>query len=275
VYRGAALGGVYQGRYFFADYVSSRVWSLGLRLDPGTGEAAAGDLVEHTSELGGSLGGIASFGRDRQGELYLLTFAGQVRKIVLAGAAPPAAPENLQAVVMGSTVTVRWSPPASGPAPASYRFEAGLTPGSSNLGVVSTPATDLTFTGVPGGTYYARVRSVGAGVGVLVSAPSNEVSIVVGAGGCTGPPPAPAGLAASVTSRQVTLTWNSVTSPDTFQIEAGSATSLTDLAILDVGGTQRALVVTASTGRYFVRIRARNACGTSGASNEIVVVVQP
>jgi hypothetical protein len=101
------------------------------------------------------------------------------------------------------------------------------------------------------------------------------VSIVVGSGGCTGPPPAPAGFATSVASRQVTLTWNSVTSPDTFRIEAGSAAGLTDLAILDVAGTQRALVVTAPAGRYFVRIRARNACGTSGASNENEVVVQP
>ena len=30
VYRGRALGEAFRGRYFFADYVSGRVWSVGL-----------------------------------------------------------------------------------------------------------------------------------------------------------------------------------------------------------------------------------------------------
>ena len=44
VYRGSALGGRrIAGRYFFADFVSGRVWSLALTVDPATGEARRPD----------------------------------------------------------------------------------------------------------------------------------------------------------------------------------------------------------------------------------------
>ena len=65
VYRGRALGAAYVGRYFFADYVQGRVWSIALALDS-QGEARASGLMEHTTELGGQsqLGNISSFGVD-------------------------------------------------------------------------------------------------------------------------------------------------------------------------------------------------------------------
>ena len=64
VYRGAALAAV-RGRYFFADYVTRRVWSMALRVNATTGEASpstVADLVDHTTELGGTtiLGGISA-----------------------------------------------------------------------------------------------------------------------------------------------------------------------------------------------------------------------
>jgi glucose/arabinose dehydrogenase len=74
VYRGRALGQAYRGRYFFADYVSGRVWSLGLAIGS-NGEATAAGLIEHTVELGGNsqLGNISSFGVDQLGELYIVS----------------------------------------------------------------------------------------------------------------------------------------------------------------------------------------------------------
>jgi glucose/arabinose dehydrogenase len=273
VYRGAALGAAYQGRYFFADFSSSRVWSLGLGVDPGSGEAAAINIVEHTAELGGSLSGVASFGRDLQGELYLLTFAGRVLKIVPASSTPPGAPTNLQSVVSGSTVTVSWTPPSTGAAPLGYQLEAGSAPGAANLAVVAATATSLTFPGVPAGTYFVRVRSVGSGG---LSGPSNEVVVVVGGGGCSGAPPAPTELAAAVNGRRVTLAWNVAATgngPTAFVLEAGSASGLANLAVISLDGSLRALAVDAPPGQYFVRIRGQNACGTGPASNEIVVTV--
>jgi glucose/arabinose dehydrogenase len=86
-YRGAALGLGIAGRYFFADFVAGRVWSLGLVVDPVTREATASGLVEHTAELGGSsaLGLISSFGVDADGELYLVSWsAGRILRLASA-----------------------------------------------------------------------------------------------------------------------------------------------------------------------------------------------
>ena len=79
VYRGARLGAAFRGRYFFADFVSGRVWSIALAID-GNGEARASDRREHTTELGGSavIGNVSSFGTDADGELYIVNYSGSV-----------------------------------------------------------------------------------------------------------------------------------------------------------------------------------------------------
>ena len=88
VYRGTALGANYRGRYFFADFVAGRVWSLALTIGS-TGEATASGLIEHTAELGGSaIGNIAAFGVDAEGELYLASFNGSIRRILPGSRAP-------------------------------------------------------------------------------------------------------------------------------------------------------------------------------------------
>jgi len=90
VYRGTALPATFRGRYFFADLLG-RVWSLGLSVDAGTGEARKVDVIEHTQELGGAaaLGFISSFGVDADGELFIVGYTtGKIFKII----GPPAAP---------------------------------------------------------------------------------------------------------------------------------------------------------------------------------------
>lgn len=84
VYRGDALPAMFNGRYFFADYVAGRIYTIGLALDDQQ-EATAVDLLELTAMLGGAseLGLISSFGVDAQGELYLVSYSrGRVLKIV-------------------------------------------------------------------------------------------------------------------------------------------------------------------------------------------------
>jgi len=79
------------GRYFFADYVQGRIWSLALTIDPQTGEARASDVTEHTADLSsaGALGAVSSFGVDADGELYVVGYArGSVWKIVGSQTAP-------------------------------------------------------------------------------------------------------------------------------------------------------------------------------------------
>lgn len=82
VYRGTSLRSGFRGRYFFADFISGRIWSVGLALGP-AGEATVTDRVEHTAELGGSevLGNIAALSRDSLGELYVLSFNGTIFKL--------------------------------------------------------------------------------------------------------------------------------------------------------------------------------------------------
>ena len=100
VYRGAALPAM-RGRYFFADYVTRRVWSLALRVNAATGEASpstVADLIDHTTELGGTtvVGGVSSFGVDAAGELYVVNYSsGTILKIV---GPPPTAPTNVRII---------------------------------------------------------------------------------------------------------------------------------------------------------------------------------
>ena len=84
VYRGAALDPMFNGRYFFADYVAGRVYTIGLALDERQ-EARAVDLLELTEMLGGTneLGLISAFGVDENAELYVVSYSrGRILKIV-------------------------------------------------------------------------------------------------------------------------------------------------------------------------------------------------
>jgi glucose/arabinose dehydrogenase len=88
VYRGSALHPMFNGRYFYADFIAGRVYSIGLHLDERQ-EATADDHLELTHLLGGTqeLGLISSFGVDAAGELYIVSYThGRIVKIVPAAA---------------------------------------------------------------------------------------------------------------------------------------------------------------------------------------------
>jgi glucose/arabinose dehydrogenase len=94
IYRGSRLGPANRGRYFFADYVSGRVWSLALSINS-AGEATATDRREHTAELGGRniVGNVSSFGVDADGELYIVNYLGSIVRVTNPLSAPPAPTE--------------------------------------------------------------------------------------------------------------------------------------------------------------------------------------
>lgn len=96
VYRGSAMPSD-RGRYFFADFIARRVWSLALTVAPGTGAATASNLVEHTQELGGpnTVGNVSGFGVDAAGELYIINYsAGTILRLSRG----PATPANLRII---------------------------------------------------------------------------------------------------------------------------------------------------------------------------------
>lgn len=97
VYRGASLPPAWRGRYFFADFVTSRVWSIALAI-AANGEAAASDLREHTADMGGTaqLASVSSFGIDADAELYIVSYGRGVILRIITDA--PTAPTNLRII---------------------------------------------------------------------------------------------------------------------------------------------------------------------------------
>lgn len=96
VYRGTSLGAAFRGRYFFGDFITSRVWSLALTVDA-NGEAKASDVREHTADLGGAaqLAGVSSFGVDANGELYIVSYT---RGVVVKLQGAPGTPGTLRII---------------------------------------------------------------------------------------------------------------------------------------------------------------------------------
>jgi hypothetical protein len=272
MYRGGALGAAYQGRYFYADCGSGRIWSLAVAVS--AGEGVASNNVDHTATMGGPFNCITSFARDTAGELYFMDFdgnnpvgSGRVFRIeVGTSAVAPGVPTNLTANVTGNAVAITWSAPASGGAPTGYILQAGVTPGGTEIGAIPASTTGLAFTGVPNGQYYARVLAVnGAGA----SAPTSDVLISVG---CTATPAAPTSFNTFVTGNVVGLNWN--VEPGTLQtvLEVGYAPGTTALTFTFPAPTA-GLSVTAPPATYYVRARAVNSCGQSPPSAERTVVV--
>lgn len=265
VYRGSQLPAAYRGRYFVSDAITSIVASVGIRVDPSNREASVVDAIDHRPELGGNLGGVVSFGRDHEGELYLVTFAGRVLKIVWADT--PGAPTGLAATVSGRNVQLQWTPPSASAGLTGYRLEAGSAPGAADLATFTIGLTPgLAVGDVPDGTYYVRVRSLR---GDVAGPASNEVPVVVAA--CP-LPAAPTSLARTGSGSTVVLNWTAAAGASRYQVEAGSGPGLANLASVDVGAAI-SLTTPAPPGLYYVRVRGVNGCGQGPPSNEIQVAV--
>lgn len=84
IYRGTMLPCEYFGRYFYADYIQRRLWSLKINIDPNTGQVTVSDIREHTNELGGNaaLGNVSMIGTDANGELFIVSYASSTGRIL-------------------------------------------------------------------------------------------------------------------------------------------------------------------------------------------------
>ena len=80
--------------------------------------------------------------------------------------------------------------------------------------------------------------------------------------------PSPFGV--TVSGRFVVIIWVGVAGATEYVVEVGSAPGGSDLLVAPVGNVT-AISTNADPRVYFVRIRARNACGSSPPSNEVVV----
>lgn len=96
-------------------------------------------------------------------------------EVVLRRAADVGAPTSLVEESAGPMVALSWQAPGTGTLPAGYLIEAGSAPGRADLAVLRVGNALRFTTTAPPGTYYVRVRAVGAD-GVAGDA-SNEVII--------------------------------------------------------------------------------------------------
>lgn len=169
--------------------------------------------------------------------------------------------------VSGNQVTLRWKPPAVGPAAADYLIEGGVAPGQV-LGAVAVggPLPILTFA-APTGAFYIRVHAIdGAG---QRSGPSNEIRVFVNTPAA---PSAPTSLTASAIGDSFALSWR-----DTF---AGGAPTGTRLDVTGSATASQSLPLTETSwfsgvpaGTYTFRVRATNAAGTSTSSAPVTVTL--
>ncbi len=91
----------------------------------------------------------------------------------VAGPAPVGRPTSLRVTWTGRRARFTWAAPSGGGA-ASYVIEAGTAAGISNIGAFNVGNVTSFTIDVPPGTYYVRVRAVGA---AGLSDPSNELTI--------------------------------------------------------------------------------------------------
>lgn len=93
---------------------------------------------------------------------------------------------------------------------------------------------------------------------------------------CTAPPSAPTNLTAKTEGDFVSGTWTAPLGenpPTTYVIEAGGQSGLNDQGTYVVPATQTNFGRKTPPGVFYARVFARNACGTSPASNEVQVSV--
>ena len=180
----------------------------------------------------------------------------------------PGAPRQIQMTVVGSTVSLAWSPGAA-PAPLGYVLEAGSAPGLSDLGRFNLGSATQVAAGVAPGSYALRVRAVGAsGEGPA----SSEWRFTTPA--TPTPPSAPSGLVTSVAGNVVYLAWTAgAGNATTYVVEGGSAPGLSNLGVIAIGSLDTAAAGAVPPGTYYLRVRAANAFGPSPPSNEVIVVV--
>ena len=180
----------------------------------------------------------------------------------------PEAPTALAATVIDDRVALAWQPAATGPAPSGYIVEAAVAGASTFAEVARTSAPALVVTRAPIGSWQVRVRAITAGGSGPSSAP---VSFTTSA--CTLPPAPPQQPWSLWTRPTFTVQWASplAGSADEYVLEIGSSSGSADLGRIVVPGDRLSVTQAVASIRAFVRVRARNACGESAPSAEVVV----
>jgi len=90
---------------------------------------------------------------------------------------------------------------------------------------------------------------------------------------CTTAPAAESALTSTVSGRFVSLGWAASGTITSFVLEAGYTPGASTAAVIVLDQAARAFSSNAPPGTYYVRVRAVNACGSRGGSNEVAIIV--
>src|SRR5205823_5180823 len=90
---------------------------------------------------------------------------------------------------------------------------------------------------------------------------------------CVERPSPPTSVAATASKWLAIVTWSASSgSPSSYLVEAGSSPGQSDISVTETGTPATSWKTATPPGTYYVRVRARNACGVSEPSTEIIVV---
>ncbi|MEK6963266.1 MAG: fibronectin type III domain-containing protein [Nanoarchaeota archaeon] len=206
------------------------------------------------------------------GEASVIPFATPVTTV-------PSAPTNLAASGTTST-TLSWNVPSNngGMSITSYRVYRGTSSGGESLLTTTSSNSYVDGSVSPSTTYYYKVSAVNS---VGESSLSGEAQITIsGGGGGTTVPGAPANLAAIGTNSEIDLSWSAPSSDGGsailhYEIYRGTSSGGETLYPATSAGTtfrNTANVVSGTT--YYYKVKAVNAVGVGGFSNEASASLQ-
>jgi fibronectin type 3 domain-containing protein len=190
----------------------------------------------------------------------------------VASATVPSAPRDLRATAGDGTIALAWSAPSSngGSAITNYRIYRGTASGQLSLLTTVPNVLSYSDTGLTNGvTYYYQVTALNA---VGEGPPSNEASATPVSG--TSAPTPPRQLSATAGDARIALAWLAPSSdggsPITnYRIYRGTASGGESL-LATAGNVSSYSDTTATNGvTYYYVVKAVNAIGESGASNEV------
>lgn len=198
-------------------------------------------------------------------------FAALIRADVAAQAG--LTPTDVHVVVSpdGTTLGVSWTPAATPPARSGHQLVFRALPADAVVAVVTTGAEPGFTTAIPpgtSGTFSVAVAAIAGTIG-LPSAPA--VFVIGGSQSCTGPPEPPAHLRFTRVGGQLEMSWNPAAGASEYLVEAGRVSDGTDIYVGSAGMATSLTASIAENLHAFVRVRARNACGTSPRGNEIEI----
>jgi hypothetical protein len=185
---------------------------------------------------------------------------------------PPAAPSNLTAATAGSNkIALAWADNANNETGFKIERKTGAA-AYAQIAVVGANVKNFTDVNLAAtAKYFYRVRAYNAGGH---SAFSNEASATT----LPNPPTAPNNLAASAGPRLIKLVWmDNADNESGFKIERKKLATGTYTQIATIGANKTGFVDSSLSGNteYFYRVRAYNAGGHSGYSNEANATALP